>query len=151
MGTDFPVFEKEGIPYGIVICYDINFFEPSRILALKGAKILFCPMWNNISKDAKMLASMHHKSHFSARALDNYCWIVASDIIIEKAGSETCSGYASIISSRGEVVSKSEPFVENLLIYSIPKTNLLENKEKRLMGNKDLFKKMVEAYHIRFQ
>ena len=73
LGTDFPVFEKRGIPYGIVICYDINFLEPARILALKGAKILFCPMWNCISKDAKMLAWMHSKNHFIARAVDNHC------------------------------------------------------------------------------
>lgn len=151
LGTDFPVFEKHGIPYGIVICYDINFFEPARILALKGAKILFCPMWNCIAKDAKMLAWMHNKSHFMARAIDNQCWIVASDIIIEENTYETCSGYASIVSSKGEVVVKSEFFSENLLIYSIPKKNLLENKERRLKGNDQLFEKMVDAYRHRFK
>jgi len=149
LGSEFPVFEKEGIPYGIVICYDINFFEPSRILALKGAKIIFCPMWNTISKDAEMLAWMHSKSHFMARALDNHCWIIASDIILQDP-MRVCPGYASIISSKGEVVSKSEPFSENLLIYSIPKESLLKNKDKRLMGNKDLFTKMVEAYKNNF-
>ncbi|HEV2524613.1 MAG TPA: carbon-nitrogen hydrolase family protein [Gammaproteobacteria bacterium] len=150
LGTDFPVFEKRGIPYGIVICYDINFLEPARILALKGAKILFCPMWNCISKDAKMLAWMHTKNHFIARATDNHCWIVASDIILEEDDAETCPGYASIISDKGDIVSKSQPFVENLLTYSIPIANLLENKEKRLRGNQDLFEKMVEAYSFRF-
>ncbi len=150
LGRNFPIFEKHGIPYGIVICYDINFFEPARILALKGAKILFCPMWNCISKNAKMLAWMHSKSHFITRAVDNHCWIIVSDIILEEGGSETCSGHASIISNRGEIVSKSEAFIENLLIYSIPTENLLETKENRLKGDKDLFEKMVETYRLRF-
>lgn len=151
LGTDFPVFEKRGIPYGIVICYDINFLEPAKILALKGAKILFCPMWNCISKDAKMLARMHSKSHFMARAMDNHCWIIASDIILEDNRAETCPGYASIISNRGEIVSQSQPFVENLLTYSISIKNLLEKKERYLRGNKDLFEKMVEAYRFKFE
>lgn len=150
LGVDFPIFEKRGIPYGVVICYDINFWEPAKILALKGAKILFCPMWNCISKDAKMLAWMHNKSHFMARAIDNDCWIIASDIILKNDTTETCSGYASIVSNTGDIVSKSQPFVENLLTYSIPIVNLLKNKEKRLKGNKDLFKKMVETDYFRF-
>ena len=150
LGNNFPIFKKNGIPYGIVICYDINFLEPARILALKGAKILFCPMWNTISKDSKMLASMHNKAHFMGRALDNDCWIVASDIIVKTDNLETCCGYASIISHKGEVVCKSEPFMENLLIYSIPTRPLLESKNKRLQGNAVLFDQMIKAYQDRF-
>lgn len=150
LGTDFPIFEKKGISYGVVICYDINFLEPSRILALKGAKIIFCPMWNSISKDAKMLAWMHNKNHFMARAHDNHCWIVASDIILDEKGIETCSGYANIISNKGELVSKSEPFSENLLTYSISIESLLQQKTKHLEGNRELFEKMIDAYRYRF-
>lgn len=43
-----------------------------------------------------------------AHAIDNQCWIVASDIIIEENAYETYSGYASIVNSKQEVVAKSE-------------------------------------------
>ena len=39
----FPVFETKFAPIGIQICWDNFFPEGSRILALKGAKILFSP------------------------------------------------------------------------------------------------------------
>lgn len=41
--TGFPVFSAHGIKFGVLICWDNFFPEPARIMALKGAKILFCP------------------------------------------------------------------------------------------------------------
>ncbi|MBI1916823.1 MAG: carbon-nitrogen hydrolase family protein [Planctomycetes bacterium] len=37
-GRDFPVFEHGGVKFGVVICADGGYVEPSRILALKGAQ-----------------------------------------------------------------------------------------------------------------
>jgi predicted amidohydrolase len=42
-GSEYNVFEAGGYKAGIVICYDNVFPEVSRILALKGAEILFVP------------------------------------------------------------------------------------------------------------
>ncbi len=41
LGREFPVFEKKGIKYGIIICLDSTYREPAHIAALKGARILF--------------------------------------------------------------------------------------------------------------
>lgn len=41
LGRDFPVFEKKGIKYGIIICLDSTYREPAHIAALKGARIIF--------------------------------------------------------------------------------------------------------------
>ncbi|HUI16829.1 MAG TPA: carbon-nitrogen hydrolase family protein, partial [Alphaproteobacteria bacterium] len=43
-GSEFPVFELEGVKIGIQICYDRKFPEGSRALALKGAEVLFMPI-----------------------------------------------------------------------------------------------------------
>jgi predicted amidohydrolase len=43
-GTSLPVFEVEGIRFGIQICNDRLYPEPSRKLALKGAEIIFMPI-----------------------------------------------------------------------------------------------------------
>lgn len=37
-GRDFPVFERDGIKFGVVICVGGGYIEPTRILALKGAR-----------------------------------------------------------------------------------------------------------------
>ena len=43
-GTEFPVFDLCGTKIGIQICYDRKYPEGSRLLALKGAEILFMPI-----------------------------------------------------------------------------------------------------------
>src|SRR5512133_1747553 len=42
-GEDCPVFELDGIPCGLQICYDLRFPEPFRALAAKGAEVVFIP------------------------------------------------------------------------------------------------------------
>lgn len=39
-----PVFTAGDVRFGVAICYDLYFFEVHRILALKGADIVFIPM-----------------------------------------------------------------------------------------------------------
>lgn len=43
----FSVFQSKGITFGVVICLDTNYFEPSRLLAMQGASILFTPIFSN--------------------------------------------------------------------------------------------------------
>jgi predicted amidohydrolase len=145
LGRDFPVFEKKGIKYGIIICLDSAYREPAHITALKGARILFCPSFNRVQKDAKMLHYLHRKSHFISRAFDNHCWLVTSDIIWDENG-EVCSGYSCILSSDGELVAKAEPFQETLITYSIPLETLHQKKKVRLFGNPELFQIVKDTY-----
>ena len=46
-GEDYPVFETPFGKAGILICYDRQLPEPARILALKGAQILFLPSYGS--------------------------------------------------------------------------------------------------------
>ena len=41
--TGFKVFSAHGIKFGILLCWDNFFPEAARIMALKGAHVLFCP------------------------------------------------------------------------------------------------------------
>src|SRR5712671_1485515 len=50
-GRTFPVFERSGVKFGVIICADGGYIEPARILALKGAKVIFAPHYNNINKE----------------------------------------------------------------------------------------------------
>jgi predicted amidohydrolase len=43
-GDSLPIFEMEGVRFGIQICYDRKFPEGSRALALQGAEIIFMPI-----------------------------------------------------------------------------------------------------------
>lgn len=150
LGREFPIFEKKGIKYGIIICVDSTYREPAHITALKGARILFCPMFNRIEKDPKMINSVHkmfRREHFVARAFDNYCWFVASDIIWDE-NDEVCPGFTCILNDGGEFVTKVEYFQEALISYSIPLASLSETKKARLLGNSELFEILSKAYEL---
>lgn len=154
LGRDFPVFEKDGVRYGIIICTDSKYREPAHILALKGAQILFCPMFNRVKNDAKMLHYLNRKSHFISRAFDNECWFVSSDIVWEQDEKHVCAGYSTIVNKNGEVICKSEPFAEMQLQYSIPVSSLRNeawhnNWDRRFLGNSELNDMMQEAYETR--
>ncbi len=50
-GNEFPVFQTTFGKVGILICYDRQLPEPARILALKGADILFIPSYGGYSDE----------------------------------------------------------------------------------------------------
>ncbi|OGV53426.1 MAG: hypothetical protein A2017_00440 [Lentisphaerae bacterium GWF2_44_16] len=74
-GNEFPVYMVDGVKIGMQICYDLNMPEGCRILALKGAEIIFWPtMWTGPSQhfiDCTM----------RTRAMENYLTLVASGYV----------------------------------------------------------------------
>ena len=146
LGRDFPVFEKNGVKYGIVICLDSAFREPAHIAALKGARIIFCPSFNRVAKDARMLHYLNRKSHFIARSFDNHCWLVTSDVIWD-SNEEVCEGYTYIFNDDGELVAKAEPFQEMMLTYQISIDKLNKRKKVHLFGNPELFDIVKNTYY----
>ena len=49
-GREFPVFERGGVKFGVIICSDGGYVKPCRILALKGARVIFARHFNYIGK-----------------------------------------------------------------------------------------------------
>ncbi len=71
-GDRLDVFEVEGLTVGFQICYDLNFPEGCRTLALKGAELIFWPtMWDITTGD--------YTEHIvKARAMENLLTIVGA-------------------------------------------------------------------------
>jgi len=65
-GDSFSVFNTDFGRIGLMICWDITFPEPARILAQKGAEIIFLPIWGGNLNLAK------------ARAIENQVYLVSS-------------------------------------------------------------------------
>ena len=65
-GDSFSVFDTDFGRIGLMICWDITFPEPARILAQKGAEIIFLPIWGGNLNLAK------------ARAIENQVYLVSS-------------------------------------------------------------------------
>jgi predicted amidohydrolase len=75
-GSEYPVFETDAGRIGIVTCWDNWFSEPMRILRLRGAEIVFMPLAGD--------GNAHHwEAVWSARAMDNGVYLVASSTVGE--------------------------------------------------------------------
>jgi predicted amidohydrolase/GNAT superfamily N-acetyltransferase len=72
-GNKLTVFDTDVGKIGILICYDVEFPELSRILAERGVNILFVPF----STDTKN-AFLRVKHCAMARAVENECYVVIS-------------------------------------------------------------------------
>lgn len=70
-GHHVDVFETDAGRVGILICYDVEFPELSRILAEKDMDILFVPFWTD-TKNSYL--RVRHCAH--ARAIENECYVV---------------------------------------------------------------------------
>lgn len=71
-GSDYPVFDLDFGRLGVLTCMDVNYPEVPRILALKGAEILFFPAWQSGPSELVFDVQMR------ARAIDNYLVVVRS-------------------------------------------------------------------------
>jgi len=65
-GNDYPVFQADFGAIGIMICWDVQYADPARALAVAGAEIILMPIWGGNETLAK------------ARAIENRVFLVAS-------------------------------------------------------------------------
>ena len=87
-GRELPVYDIGKAKVGMIICYDNQFPELARILALRGADILLMPhsarvqMWDD-SPGAAEAARAHSHDYFTScyaqRARENACFAVLTD------------------------------------------------------------------------
>ena len=124
-GREFPVFQHNGVTFGVVICSDGGFIEPTRLLALQGAKVVFAPHFNCIGKEGLIGHFMKVRADHTARAVENSVYFVRGNNV--SLGREECItnsdgvGYGDsyIIDPHGEIVVRSRRHVEDFLFADI--------------------------------
>ena len=65
-GSDFPVFDTDFGKVGMMICWDVQYADPARGLALRGAELILMPIWGGNETLAK------------ARAIENHLFLASS-------------------------------------------------------------------------
>jgi N-carbamoylputrescine amidase len=86
-GRDLTVFDVGPCKVGIVICYDNQFPEVARVLALRGADVILMPhaarfkVWDDTpeSEAAARRRSHHFLKKYALRARENACFAVLTD------------------------------------------------------------------------
>jgi predicted amidohydrolase/GNAT superfamily N-acetyltransferase len=122
-GDDLKVFDTDAGKIGILICYDVEFPELSRILAEKGVNILFVPYWTDTRNS--FLRVMRCAQ---ARAIENECYVAISGSVGNLPGVENMDiQYAqSAVFSPSDfsfppeaVVAEATPNAETTLIVDL--------------------------------
>lgn len=122
-GREFPVFEKQGLKFGIVICADGGYIEPTRILALKGARVIFAPHYNFVGDPVDHYQMVRH-DHV-ARAIENGVYFLRGNNVVPGRTVEGLgdlgSGYGDsyLLDPHGEIVSGAGLNAEYLMIYNL--------------------------------
>ena len=86
-GREIPVFDVGPCKVGVVICYDNQFPEVARVLALRGAEVLLMPhagrfkLWDDTPESEAAARRYSHEflRKYALRARENACFAVLAD------------------------------------------------------------------------
>jgi predicted amidohydrolase len=124
-GREFPIFERSGVKFGVIICADGGYIDPARILALKGAKIIFAPHYNYIGKEGLIRHFMQVRADHVARARENGVYFVRGNNVAlgkdEAIKNYDGVGYGDsyILDPDGEMVARSRRHVEDYFFADV--------------------------------
>lgn len=128
-GRDFPVFKRGDVSFGVIICSDGGYIEPARILALKGARIIFAPHFNYIGARGLIGHFQHVRADHTARAVENDVWFVrGNNVVLDKESGLSYEGVgygdSYVIDPFGEMIVRSRRLQEDFIFVDVdPKVN----------------------------
>jgi predicted amidohydrolase len=121
-GDRFPVFETKIGRIGVGICYDLEFPESTRIMALNGAQIVFFP-----AADMRPF-ERHIDVYVRSRAAENGVFVAFSNRIGREEGS-VFFGRSQVVSPACHVLARanqSQPFA----VARIEPSEILKERQK---------------------
>ena len=107
-GTEYTVFDADGIKFSSLICFEDVFGYLSRGFVRKGAQVLV--NMTNDSWSGAVSAEMQHLQIAVFRAVENRRSLVRS----------TNSGMTAIIDPDGRILKQLKPFTEGYLVGDVP-------------------------------
>ena len=117
-GTELPVFRRDDLTFGIIICNDSNYGEPARVMAGKGASVLFIPSNNHpLGRTVDGLTD-EARACDVARATENGMWVIRADVT-GRTVSHVSAGASGIVDPRGSVVASASAFAEETLTVDL--------------------------------
>ena len=151
-GSKLEVFETDAGRIGILICYDIEFPELTRLMSEKGVQIVFVPFWTDTKN-----GYLRVRRCAQARAIENECYVAITgsvgnlprvdnvDIQYSQAAVFSPSDFAF---PHDAVMAESTPNTEMTLIVDLDldKLKLLRN-EGSVTNYKD---RRLDLYQIQW-
>ncbi len=118
-GDTMPVFTIGDLTFGIVICLDSTYEEPSRIMAAQGAAALFVPTNNGMpsAKGGPELVDDARNGDI-ARAVESSVSVVRADVA-GRNGDFVSYGSSGIVGRNGRVLGSARQVEADLVVADI--------------------------------
>jgi predicted amidohydrolase len=108
LGNELPVFEMDFGKVAIPICYDLEFPEPGRVLALKGAEIILTPAAHWVTTGVLGTPENFIRTVYAARALENRVPLVLCDRVgFDPDLKSEFAGLSRIVDSEGTTLKEA--------------------------------------------
>lgn len=118
-GTESPIFDLDGLKFGISICFDTNFPETALAIADQGASLIVCPANNMMKREkAEVFRDLHNVVR-GARCRETRMWLLSADVTGERDG-RVAWGPTALLNPNGEVSSQLPLDSPGLLCIDIP-------------------------------
>lgn len=122
--SGYPVFEHEGLRFGIQICWDNMFIEGSRILALQGADVIFSPRATGFGSLDLWRAVLQ------TNAAVNHCYLFNANRVGEDR--TTRFGGGSLVADPyGRVVAEAPEAKPCLLVADVDRAALEQSRARQ--------------------
>jgi predicted amidohydrolase len=120
-GSGCPIFEVDGLRFGINICYDTSFPQAARKLKDLGASLIVCPANNMCRRERAEALKDVHNSVRGERCRETGLWLISADVTGERDGCIS-RGPTAVLNPAGEVVAQLPLDKTGLLVVDIPRT-----------------------------
>ena len=127
-GPALPVFALRGIRFGVQICYDRLFPEPSRVLAVKGAEIIFMPICYSTYSDPAHRGSIWDVP-LRSRAYENGVFVVAANRVGQE-GLRSHLGRSMVVDATGAIMAEAGDEKEELLVAELDLERVRGDRKK---------------------
>jgi predicted amidohydrolase len=119
-GSELPVFHLGTARFGVMICNDIWYLEPARVLAARGAAVVFVPSNSGHIRDLASAGALRARGATLpiARAVENTATVVVADIA-GRQGDRAALGCTVIVDPDGIVLAKADAEEPGLIIADV--------------------------------
>jgi predicted amidohydrolase len=113
------LFKRDGLRFGINICYDTNFPDGASALAKQKAHVMLCPANNMMQRQKAEYYKAQHNEIRSQRCKKSGLWLMSADVTGQH-GDRVSLGPTAVIEPSGAVASQLPLNEPGLLIFDLP-------------------------------
>lgn len=117
-GTELPIFDHAGMPFGVLICNDAHYIEPARILAARGAQLLVVPVHGGHAPAKENAWRARGTNVLIARAVENAVPLIAADVAGWQ-GERVSHGTTAIVDAQGTLLASARELEEDFVVADV--------------------------------